>query len=203
MGQRVSMASVRHWQKWIECHAQAAMFEVGVRGLCHAAGVSADPAAAPSGVVTFLFTDIEGRPVGGRLTRMACGRRWPPMTRCCAPRSRRMTGSCSATRRRFRGGLRVADVCRERCDRRATELQLPVRMGLGDFAAHDLGLWQFIAGPPFLADVEVVESVAVAGVPQLTAPLADRDPRPPRRPPVRTVIGAGGAPGSHSSNRTG
>ena len=61
------------------------------------------------------------------------------------------------------------------------ELQLPVRMGLGDFLAHDLGLRQFIAGPPFLADVEVVESVAVAGVPQLTAPLADRDPRPPRR----------------------
>ncbi|WP_297729396.1 adenylate/guanylate cyclase domain-containing protein, partial [Mycobacterium sp.] len=36
------------------------MFEVGVRCLCHAAWVSADPAAAPSGVVTFLFTDIEG-----------------------------------------------------------------------------------------------------------------------------------------------
>ena len=31
-----------------------------MRCLCHAAWVSADPAAAPSGVVTFLFTDIEG-----------------------------------------------------------------------------------------------------------------------------------------------
>ena len=36
------------------------MFDVGVRCLCHAAWVSADPAAAPSGVVTFLFTDVEG-----------------------------------------------------------------------------------------------------------------------------------------------
>jgi class 3 adenylate cyclase len=56
--QRVSMASVRHWQKWIECHTQAPMFDVGVRCLCHSVPVSAgDP---PSGVVTFLFTDIEG-----------------------------------------------------------------------------------------------------------------------------------------------
>ena len=31
-----------------------------MRCLCHAAWVSADPAAAPSGVVTFLFTDVEG-----------------------------------------------------------------------------------------------------------------------------------------------
>src|SRR6201996_3868285 len=36
------------------------MFEVGVRCLCHAAYVSADQAVAPSGVVTFLFTDVEG-----------------------------------------------------------------------------------------------------------------------------------------------
>ena len=36
------------------------MFKVGERCLCHAAWVSADPAAAPSGVVTFLFTDVEG-----------------------------------------------------------------------------------------------------------------------------------------------
>jgi predicted ATPase/class 3 adenylate cyclase len=36
------------------------MFDVGVRCLCHAAGVSAPAAAAPSGVVTFLFTDVEG-----------------------------------------------------------------------------------------------------------------------------------------------
>jgi hypothetical protein len=33
--------------------------------------------AAPSGVVTFLFTDVEGRFVGGKPTLMACGRRWP------------------------------------------------------------------------------------------------------------------------------
>jgi hypothetical protein len=30
--------------------------------------------AAPAGVVTFLFTDVEVRPVGGRQTRMRCGR---------------------------------------------------------------------------------------------------------------------------------
>src|ERR1700740_2680981 len=36
------------------------MFEVGVRCLCHAAYVSADQAVAPSGVVTFLYTDVEG-----------------------------------------------------------------------------------------------------------------------------------------------
>ena len=41
-------------------------------------------AAAPSGVVTFLFTDVEGSTVGGRPTPMGCGRRWPSMTRCCA-----------------------------------------------------------------------------------------------------------------------
>jgi predicted ATPase/class 3 adenylate cyclase len=33
---------------------------VGARCLCHAAWVSADQAVPPSGVVTFLFTDIEG-----------------------------------------------------------------------------------------------------------------------------------------------
>ena len=37
------------------------------------------------------------RPVGGRPTRMRCGRRWPPMTRCCARRSRRTAVSCSST----------------------------------------------------------------------------------------------------------
>jgi class 3 adenylate cyclase len=30
------------------------------RCLCHAAWVSADPAVPPSGLVTFLFTDVEG-----------------------------------------------------------------------------------------------------------------------------------------------
>ena len=41
-------------------HVQAPMFGVGVPCLCHAAGVSADQAVPPSGVVTFLFTDVEG-----------------------------------------------------------------------------------------------------------------------------------------------
>ena len=36
------------------------MFKVGRRSVWHSAGVSAPPAAAPSGVVTFLFTDVEG-----------------------------------------------------------------------------------------------------------------------------------------------
>ena len=36
------------------------MFDVGVRCLCHAAWVSPDQAVFPSGVVTFLFTDVEG-----------------------------------------------------------------------------------------------------------------------------------------------
>jgi class 3 adenylate cyclase len=33
---------------------------MGACPLCHSALVSASPAAAPSGVVTFLFTDVEG-----------------------------------------------------------------------------------------------------------------------------------------------
>ena len=36
------------------------MFEVRLGSVCHASGVSADPAVPPSGVVTFLFTDVEG-----------------------------------------------------------------------------------------------------------------------------------------------
>ncbi len=36
------------------------MWEISTRQLWDSAGVSADPAAAPSGVVTFLFTDVEG-----------------------------------------------------------------------------------------------------------------------------------------------
>ena len=36
------------------------MFEMGQCFLCHSAWVSAPSAAAPSGVVTFLFTDVEG-----------------------------------------------------------------------------------------------------------------------------------------------
>ena len=59
----------------------------------------------------------------------------------------------------------------------------------GQFAAHHLGLGQGVAGPPFLADGEVVEPFALVGVPQLAATLADRHPRPPLRPPVRAVVG--------------
>ena len=56
-----------------------------------------------------------GRPVGGRPTRRACGRRWPPMTRCCAMRSRSTGAGCSSTpvtgcaprsRHPIRGGCR-------------------------------------------------------------------------------------------------
>src|SRR5271168_3883332 len=36
------------------------MFKAGLWSVWHSAGVSAPPAAAPSGVVTFLFTDVEG-----------------------------------------------------------------------------------------------------------------------------------------------
>jgi class 3 adenylate cyclase len=36
------------------------MYEVGACPVWDSAWVSADPAPAPSGVVTFLFTDIEG-----------------------------------------------------------------------------------------------------------------------------------------------
>ena len=50
----------RERRRSVECHAHAQMFDVGVRCLCHAAWVSPDQAVLPSGVVTFLFTDIEG-----------------------------------------------------------------------------------------------------------------------------------------------
>src|SRR5262249_41268291 len=59
----------------------------------------------------------------------------------------------------------------------------------GQFAAHHLGVGQGVSSPPFLADVEVVEALALAGMPQLSPPLAHRDTRPPLRPPVRAVIG--------------
>src|SRR5271168_1512574 len=36
------------------------MFKAGLWSVWHSAGMSAPPAAAPSGVVTFLFTDVEG-----------------------------------------------------------------------------------------------------------------------------------------------
>ena len=38
----------------------ALMYEVGACLVWDSAWVSADPAPAPSGVVTFLFTDVEG-----------------------------------------------------------------------------------------------------------------------------------------------
>ena len=68
-------------------------------------------AAAPSGVVTFLFTDVEGSTRRWELTPMACGRRSPPMTRCCAVRSRRCVGirphreSQTSSCRRWRGDI--------------------------------------------------------------------------------------------------
>ena len=62
---------------------------------------------------------------------MRCGPRWPPMTRCCARRSRRMAGSCSSTPATvscaaFASPMSAVDaaVAAQR------ELQLPVRMGL-------------------------------------------------------------------------
>jgi len=59
----------------------------------------------------------------------------------------------------------------------------------GQFAAHHLGIGECLAGPPSLADVEVVEALALAGMPQLSPPLAHRDTRPPLCPPIRAVIG--------------
>src|SRR6516162_10135286 len=44
----------------VNAFIQTPMFERGAGCLCNAAWVSADRAAAPSGVVTFLFTDVEG-----------------------------------------------------------------------------------------------------------------------------------------------
>src|SRR5262245_36670458 len=68
--------------------------------------------------------------VGGRPTPMRCGRRWPPMMRCCARRSRRTVVSCSPTPEMVwsppfppRGPLST-----RRWPRSA--LELPVRVGL-------------------------------------------------------------------------
>src|ERR1700758_3004472 len=45
---------------WVSRARHLMMCEVGRCPLWHSAGVPADPAVAPSGVVTFLFTDVEG-----------------------------------------------------------------------------------------------------------------------------------------------
>ena len=42
----------------------------------------------------------------------------------------------------------------------------------GQFPAHHLGLGQRLAGPPLLADGEVVKPFALVGVPQRPATLA-------------------------------
>src|SRR5262249_1115755 len=57
-----------------------------------------------------------------------------------------------------------------------------------EFAAHHLRVRECVAGPPLLANVEVIEALAVTGMPQLTATLTDRDTRPPLRPPIRAVV---------------
>ena len=71
------------------------------------------------------------RPVGGKPTRRRCGWRSPPMTRCCARRSRRTGAGCSST---------PVTACAPRSPRRRSAvdaavaaqraLELPVRMGL-------------------------------------------------------------------------
>src|ERR1700758_324560 len=45
---------------WVSRARHLMMCEVGRCPLWHSAGVPAGPAVSPSGVVTFLFTDIEG-----------------------------------------------------------------------------------------------------------------------------------------------
>jgi len=66
----------------------------------------------------------------------------------------------------------------------------------GQFPAHHSGLQQRVAGPPLLADGEVVKSFTLIGVPQRPATLADRDARPPLRSPVRALVGGGRGTGS-------
>ena len=54
-------------------------------------------------------------------------------------------------------------------------------------------LQQGVRDPPFPAEIDVVAPLAVAGVPQVDATLADRHPRPPLGPPpVRAALGPGG-----------
>ena len=88
-------------------------------------------AAAPSGVVTFLFTDVEGSTRRWEADADGMRRRWPPMTRCCARRSRRTAGSCSSHTgdgfvAAFASPMSAVDAAIDA----QRELQLPVRMGL-------------------------------------------------------------------------
>jgi len=53
--------------------------------------------AASSGVVTFLFTDVEGSTRRWETDAQRCGGRWPPMMRCCTARLRRTAANCRAT----------------------------------------------------------------------------------------------------------
>src|SRR5271163_3526851 len=94
--------------------------------------MSAPPAAAPSGVVTFLFTDMEGST-----------RRWESdaeaMRVALVVHDKVLRTAIEAYDgflfkphgRRFRGGLRVADVRRERRDRRATGVAVAGANGIG------------------------------------------------------------------------
>ena len=89
---RGDKTSYRDYRDRYRAMATSLGFEGHMRGLrrCHDGG-------CPVGGVTFLFTRLRVRPVGGRPTRMGCG--WPcsRTTRRCAPRSRRTTVFCSAT----------------------------------------------------------------------------------------------------------
>ena len=61
------------------------------------------------------------------------------------------------------------------------------RIGLGEpgeFAMAYLGSGRASPAPPSLTDVDVIVPLAVAGVPELSATLADRHLRPPVGPPV-------------------
>ena len=87
-------------------------------------------ATAPSGMVTFLFTDIEGstrrwESVGDRRRW-----RWPHTTRCCAQRSRGTTVFFSHT---GDGGVAAFASPRLAVDAAVAALralELPVRMGV-------------------------------------------------------------------------
>ena len=58
----------------------------------------------------------------------------------------------------------------------------------GQFPAHHRRLGQRVAGPPLLADGEVIEPFALVGVTQRPATLGDRHARPPLRAPVGAVV---------------